>query len=347
MSSINPNNINGSYPVAGQDNDSQGFRDNFTNLKNNLNFAKSEIEDLQNNALLKSGLSGTTLNNNLNYAQLIAAQMLKVVQTKNDIGTITTSTATIDWSTGNFQTLTTGYVGSTILTLTGWPTSGYYTKLRLQITVASVSHTITLSSSGVTYVNLTNVQGEASNVLTFPATGTYLFELTTYDSGATITVRDLLRNYESVITGTTGAFTFANITGTTASTSTTTGALVVAGGAGIAGNLATGGGRVVLGTQFSTPTANVAVTVNAGVERLIITPNSYSGTFGANVTLPNITTDGTLIAISSNTAVGGLQVNGSWGGVVSVSPSANVTLAAGGQAMYLFSGTASKWFKVA
>ena len=28
-SNINPNNIDTTYPVAGQDNDSQGFRDNF------------------------------------------------------------------------------------------------------------------------------------------------------------------------------------------------------------------------------------------------------------------------------------------------------------------------------
>ena len=35
-SQINPNNIDGSYPVAGQDNNSQGFRDNFTNLKVNF-----------------------------------------------------------------------------------------------------------------------------------------------------------------------------------------------------------------------------------------------------------------------------------------------------------------------
>jgi len=33
MSNINPNNINAAYPVAGVDNDSQGFRDNFTNIK--------------------------------------------------------------------------------------------------------------------------------------------------------------------------------------------------------------------------------------------------------------------------------------------------------------------------
>ena len=47
-SNINPNNINGNFPVAGQDNDSQGFRDNFTNILNNFSFASSEITDLQN-----------------------------------------------------------------------------------------------------------------------------------------------------------------------------------------------------------------------------------------------------------------------------------------------------------
>ena len=47
-SNINPNNINGNFPVAGQDNDSQGFRDNFTNILNNFSFAATEITDLQN-----------------------------------------------------------------------------------------------------------------------------------------------------------------------------------------------------------------------------------------------------------------------------------------------------------
>jgi len=63
MSLINPNNINGGFPVFGQDNPTQGFRDNFTNIKNNLTFAKAELEDLQSKAILKSALSGTELNN--------------------------------------------------------------------------------------------------------------------------------------------------------------------------------------------------------------------------------------------------------------------------------------------
>lgn len=48
-STINPNNIDITYPIAGQDNDTQGFRDNFRNIKNNLNTARAEITDLQAN----------------------------------------------------------------------------------------------------------------------------------------------------------------------------------------------------------------------------------------------------------------------------------------------------------
>ena len=64
-SSINPNDIDGAYPVAGQDNNSQGFRDNFTNIKTNFTAAANEITDLQNKVILKAALTGTTLDNNI------------------------------------------------------------------------------------------------------------------------------------------------------------------------------------------------------------------------------------------------------------------------------------------
>ena len=41
-SNINSNNVDGTFPIAGQDNDSQGFRDNFTNIKTNFTNAKTE-----------------------------------------------------------------------------------------------------------------------------------------------------------------------------------------------------------------------------------------------------------------------------------------------------------------
>ena len=55
-SNINANNINGAYPTPGVDNDSQGFRTNFTSIKSNFSAAKLEIEDLQNKAILKGSL---------------------------------------------------------------------------------------------------------------------------------------------------------------------------------------------------------------------------------------------------------------------------------------------------
>ena len=46
-SNINTTTINTSYPIAGQDNDSQGFRDNFSNTNSNFVAAKAEIEDIK------------------------------------------------------------------------------------------------------------------------------------------------------------------------------------------------------------------------------------------------------------------------------------------------------------
>jgi hypothetical protein len=47
--------INENFPVAGQDNDTQVFRDNFDTIKTNFSTAKTEITDLQDNAARTDG----------------------------------------------------------------------------------------------------------------------------------------------------------------------------------------------------------------------------------------------------------------------------------------------------
>jgi hypothetical protein len=69
-SNINPNNINGNYPVAGQDNDSQGFRDNFTNISNNFSFAATEITGLQNSVTNLTSTIATNGNVTAYYANV-------------------------------------------------------------------------------------------------------------------------------------------------------------------------------------------------------------------------------------------------------------------------------------
>ena len=56
-SSLSPSSIDATFPVAGQDNDSQGFRDNFNQIKTDLTNAKSELENLQSTAVLKASLT--------------------------------------------------------------------------------------------------------------------------------------------------------------------------------------------------------------------------------------------------------------------------------------------------
>ena len=105
---INPNDIDGAYPVAGQDNNSQGFRDNFTNTKTNFGYAADEITDLQNKVVLTAPLgnvSGTVVNN-LNSSTLYNGLIQDLAAVKVAIGTVSGS-QTINYASGHYQTLTT------------------------------------------------------------------------------------------------------------------------------------------------------------------------------------------------------------------------------------------------
>lgn len=192
-SQINPNDIDGAYPVAGQDNDSQGFRDNFTNTSTNFQYAADEITDLQNNAVLKAALTGTTLDNDMNGSLLYNFEASQVAGVVNPLGT-TSGTVTLDWTNGSYQTLTTS--GSVVLGFTNFPASGVSASIVLRITVTSTGYTLTLP--GAVSIGTSNLQGYASNVITFSTTGTYIFEFTTVNGGAAISVVDLIRNRDPI-----------------------------------------------------------------------------------------------------------------------------------------------------
>jgi hypothetical protein len=66
VSSIVFTTINENFPAAGQDNDSQGFRDNFARIKTALGTAQTEITYLNTNAVDRTknnDLGNTTLSN--------------------------------------------------------------------------------------------------------------------------------------------------------------------------------------------------------------------------------------------------------------------------------------------
>ena len=101
-SSINPNTIDGTYPIAGQDNNSQGFRDNFTQTKVNFTYAAQEIDDLQAKAVLKAALTGTTLDNNMNDSLLYAALIQDFSAVKISVAP-SSGTLTLNYASAHYK----------------------------------------------------------------------------------------------------------------------------------------------------------------------------------------------------------------------------------------------------
>jgi len=186
-SNINPNNIDGAYPVAGQDNNSQGFRDNFTNIKTNFEYAENEINDLQTNVILKAPLTGQALDNNMNDALIYAAKIQDFSATRV-AQVATTGSIAINYAAGHYQTIVMS--GNISLSFTNWPANGSYGWVCVQV-AAIAGQTMTLPAA-VT-LGVTGIQGYSAGIITFAATGTYEFAFTTSDGGTTVTVFDLNR----------------------------------------------------------------------------------------------------------------------------------------------------------
>lgn len=178
MSDIDSTSIDATYPVAGQDNNSQGFRDNFNIIKNNFATARSEISSLETNtAKLNS-------NNNFNGNEVSGALFKGNLVKSHDAGTVSTN-QNISLTNGNFQRIT---VGSNVtLTLDDWSQqSNALESIVVQIVKAGGDRTITWESNGGTIKTESN----------FPApfvidstTNPKVVEFYSYDKGVTVFAR--------------------------------------------------------------------------------------------------------------------------------------------------------------
>ena len=301
-SQINPNDIDGNYPIAGVSNNTQGMRDNFTNTKTNFQYASDEITDLQSKALLKAALTGTTLDNNLANNVMYNAQIRGfsgvTVAIANTSGTIN-----IDCNAGHYQSI---YMAGNIslgFDSNTWPTAGTAGMIRTQITVDQAGRTMALPvavSNGVT-----GIQGFSSNVITFAQAGTYEFGFLTTTGGSNITIFDLnrpLSYYTNDVTMlgnlTVGGDIFGNVTITDISV----------------GNV-TASGNVQSGNLRTTGLVSATGNVQAGNLRttglISSTGNITGGNIlgGANV---NATTHtGTTVSVTGNITGGNLLISGS------------------------------------
>lgn len=334
MSNINPNNINGSYPIAGQDNDSQGFRDNFTNILNNFNFAKSEIEDIQNKAIFKSALSGASLNNDMGGSSMSNISLKSSGFGIYDFGS-TSGTLAVDFAQSNFFRVTTS--GSVSLSLTNWP--AYYGIVRFWINVTNVAHTMQLPVT--VNVNTSDIAGFGynglSNTITFEATGEYLFEISSYDEGVSFNLADLSRNRTS-IAGNLSVSSNIYLTGANSS--------IASSNVNVAGNLITSGGKINKNYFLATLSNDINLVANLNYNTFILDTASSTTIANAYVTLPNIAQNGQEIKISTLAPITSCSILG-LGGTAVKWANTDIFSAGNVSATFMYSVSAGNiWLKI-
>ena len=175
-SNIISETIDGEYPVAGVDNDSQGFRDNFTIIKDNFAIAANEITDLQDNAA-RTDTDTTFDNNTISIVNLKQSTQEYYDATNPGIGV----DSPVSFNSGHHVAIE--IQGNLTLTFTDFPVTdpAQYAEMRVQLySDGGAAHAVTFG--GATSNNL--VDSDSS------WTGRTLYLTDTLQSGGTILPTD-------------------------------------------------------------------------------------------------------------------------------------------------------------
>lgn len=187
-SNIVDTTIDETYPVAGVDNDSQGFRDNFDIIKTNFVAAKAEITELQTNAILKNKLtSQDELDNDFGGNEITNALLKDCAEGVSANGTINTL-QNVSYLNGVYQT---GVVtGDLTLTLADWPDAGY---ARMVVELESDSGTgrdITFNGENTAQFKKIGTDSwtstSATSVVATVTNNKEIYEFWTHDGGSNI-----------------------------------------------------------------------------------------------------------------------------------------------------------------
>jgi len=184
-SNIVPGNIDGTYPKAGQDNSSQGFRDNFSAIKNNFTEAKTEIESLQTN---KANLNAT---NNFSGNTISNAVLKDNGETVYNHGTVSSGAITLNHENGHYQTAT--VTADTTFSFLNLPTSGSLGRIILDITVSVGATNLIFPSAVIKADNVTGSDGTSDTIA--PGLGRALYEFMSPDGGTTVLMHQLGKQY--------------------------------------------------------------------------------------------------------------------------------------------------------
>jgi len=348
MSNINTTGIDTTYPTPGKNNSTQGLRDNFTQIKSQLDVAASELTDLQSKTIVKTALANTTISNDFANTLISNASILGFRSTTYNLGSALSGNVVIDLSKGDvhFGTI----VGNVSLSFLNWAPTGTKSDVQLKLTNGGSNLNITLPQSVLTNNDYGAVLLENSSVssntalISFPANSSILeYNFSTLDCGNTVTVSPLNRPYKATqVTvrdpspnGLPGDRTGEVVTGTslpqfTATQTQTTGNIITTNTSGLYSGLPITFTGIVLGgivanqtyyinnilnsTTFtvSSTLGGSTVTFTAATGSMKVNPESYMYFCSANY---NSTSYSTAISSTNNTgnivvsSVGSLTVN--------------------------------------
>jgi hypothetical protein len=205
MSTINTNGLDVNYPIPGINNNSQGFRNNFTNIKQNLDIASAEITDLETSVVVKNAIGTAAIDNNMANVLIANASTLGFRSTMYNLGGSISGGILVDLGIADVHYGTLG--GNVLFSFGNWAPTGTLSKVTLMISTGNVAANyymqfpseVIFSSDdyGTTLLNnFANVGNLAT--LTFPHNCTQLvFDCYSTDCGNSIYITPVNRPYQS------------------------------------------------------------------------------------------------------------------------------------------------------
>jgi hypothetical protein len=202
VSQINYTSIDATYPLAGKDNDSQGFRDNFGYIKSGLEVAQGEITALQNTAAV------TSQNNDFGNNQITGAVFRNNSDLYFDGGTISANT-TVTYANGPYQKFTiTG--GPLTLSLTFPTASSQVYRMRIELIGIDTPYAVGFAGTGSTIVT----NNTPNPLYISSSTNSRIFDVWTTDAGTNIYIYEVNNDDSFYDNGTvTGSDTFSYTSG--------------------------------------------------------------------------------------------------------------------------------------
>ena len=184
-SNIISETIDGTYPVAGVDNDTQGFRDNFTIIKTGLATAQSEITNLQSNT---AKLDET---NDFNGTDITDANFSLNTEKYHNIGTVV-SGQNISFLNGHYQSMSVNLdegVSTINFALADWPDRDHVAKITVQMFGNDTAKNVTFTVDGggsLKYNDTYPRTGGTASVVLDSSEDPIVIDFWTYNQGTTV-----------------------------------------------------------------------------------------------------------------------------------------------------------------